>query len=274
MKKAQHVKRLKKTMGNHLFMKRFIQHASKLIMLCENERQEFSYAGEQCIIPNGIPDEFFDMLEKRKTSDHLPRTPKKAEIVIGFVGRIDVYIKGIDLLFLAIERLQRKGEGQQLTFIIVGPYASRQDEQHVQALLQQIPFKDNIILRGALSGEQKWQDMYKFDMLIHPSRTEGMPNAVLEAMAFGIPCLVSRGSNMFEIVVENFCGWGCENTVESIAGTIHQIMTYERNKLLPYGLNAKDYVKKFHAMSYIAGRHIEEYREVLTTNDHYRGKSH
>ena len=38
--------------------------------------------------------------------------------------------------------------------------------------------------------------MYEFDLFIHTFRFEGHPIAVLEALSYGIPCLLTPGTNM------------------------------------------------------------------------------
>lgn len=44
-------------------------------------------------------------------------------------------------------------------------------------------------------------------LFVHSSRNEGLPTAVIEALALGIPCLVSKATSMDTYVKEARAGW-------------------------------------------------------------------
>ena len=48
--------------------------------------------------------------------------------------------------------------------------------------------------------EKKFIEISKLDMLIQPSRSEGMPNTVLEAMSIGLPILATKYTNIVDIL--------------------------------------------------------------------------
>lgn len=261
MQKAQGKKKIKKMLGNLLFMDSFINQASKVSLLCKNEQEEFAYDNETFIIPNGISQQLFEEMQALQENAP-PISADPEQLVFGFMGRIDTYHKGIDLLLLAVTQLQQDGLAENVRVVLIGPYHSPQEEQKVSAIIEKMPFAKNIILTGTLTGTQKWKEMLKFDIFIHTSRFEGMPNSVLEAMALGKACLVSKGSNMVDIVVGNTCGWGCDHTVESVTAAMSQIITNEKAKIKDYGANARKYIGQYHLMPYIASQYVEEYRKI------------
>ena len=80
--------------------------------------------------------------------------------------------------------------------------------------IQLLQFKEKIESLGFAENVKflGWRDdvkelMVKADILVMPSKDEGVPNAVQEAMAIGLPVLVSDAGGMPEIVVDDETGW-------------------------------------------------------------------
>ena len=71
-------------------------------------------------------------------------------------------------------------------------------------------------------GEEVLRCLLACDVFVHTSRSEGMPMAVLEAMAMGRPCLVTPGTNMADVVCEGG-GWQCQPDPDSIAESLKDI---------------------------------------------------
>jgi glycosyltransferase involved in cell wall biosynthesis len=59
---------------------------------------------------------------------------------------------------------------------------------------------DSIVFKGVLERESVYQELFKSDLFISMSLTEGMPMAVLEAMAAGLPVVLSDIISHREIV--------------------------------------------------------------------------
>lgn len=115
-----------------------------------------------------------------------------------FVGRV-VYQKGLDLLLEALAGLQQipwelvvAGDGSQRE-----PLCSRARELEVQ---------ERVCFAGWLRGDEMLQAYRQANLFVFPSRHEGMPNAVLEAMAAGLPVIASRIAGNEELVVSGETG--------------------------------------------------------------------
>jgi glycosyltransferase involved in cell wall biosynthesis len=261
---AQGIKPLKKKMGNLLFFKKFVTNAKALHVLCENEAADIDFFYPQVktfIVPNGIDENLFilsSQLKKKKLQDFR----KKEDIVFGFVGRISIYHKGIDLLLLSLKSLQDRGLGQNIKLLLIGPFYTPKDEQQVRNLIKSLRFPDNVMIAGPLNGNEKWRLLLSCDVFTHTSRFEGMPMAVLEAMAFGKPCLVTPGSNMQKIVSKCNGGWLCDSTIDSIIVTISKIYE-ERGLIYERGINAKKHIKKNYSWSKIALEWTTNVRKIL-----------
>lgn len=66
---------------------------------------------------------------------------------------------------------------------------------------------DMITFQGILPHKEVLDQMKQSGLLIHPSLSEGTPNVVLEAMQFGLPCIVANWLGADEIIVHQWNGW-------------------------------------------------------------------
>jgi len=267
---AQGIKSLKKRAGNLFFFKHFVMNARAIHVLCENEAADvrlFYPKANIFIVPNGIDEELF-LLSSRLNSKKLKGFRKEGDLVLGFIGRIDIYHKGIDLLLLSLKSLQDRGLGKNIKLLMVGPFYTPNDEQQVRKLIGALIFPDNIMLVGPVYGEKKWRLLLACDVFVHTSRFEGMPMAVLEAMAFGKPCIVTPGSNMQDIVSGCNGGWLCNPSISSISDTLLRIYK-EKEAIRERGKNSKNYAKSYLTWPLVAQQWLENFHEILNVGEQH-----
>jgi glycosyltransferase involved in cell wall biosynthesis len=135
------------------------------------------------VIPNGVD------LEKYKPVTRSWEPPR-----LLFVGRV-VYQKGLDLLLKALAGLPVSS--WQLEIIGDGPQLDRLKEQTAR-----LNIEDKVNFPGWQSREELPKTYQSCNLFVYPSRHEGMPNAVLEAMASGLPVLATRIAGNEELVSE------------------------------------------------------------------------
>lgn len=102
-----------------------------------------------------------------------------------FVGSLAKPYKGLDVLIEAISLCRARGLSVELT--VLGDGQERQKlEQHVV----QKGLADSIRFEGRVQGgESVRRYLDDSDIFVLPSRTEGLPRAMIEAMARGLPCI-------------------------------------------------------------------------------------
>ncbi len=108
------------------------------------------------------------------------------------VGRI-VHQKGIDLLIEALAGLQALD--WELVIVGDGPRRETYAAQAAAAGLEQ-----RVRFAGWLSGEALEKAYARANLFVFPSRHEGMPNAVLEAMSSGLPVIGSQIAGNEELI--------------------------------------------------------------------------
>lgn len=243
---------LKKKIANLIYANRFIGKAAGLIYLNSKEAEECVFKSVRknyAIVPNGTHE------HNRNCIRH--NDPKVHFI---FLARIDIIQKGLDLLFPAIEIFNNSGLKEKAEFHFYGKARNSLYEQQFEEYISKSA--DNVFFHGPATGIDKERAFQDADIFILPSRYEGMPMAVLEALSYGIPCLLSRQTNVADIVKNNRCGWITDVSVNGIVECLkHSIEDYNTNaeSLIANALN----VSKEFSWANIAYKSIIEYSRII-----------
>jgi len=164
------------------------------------------------------------------------------DFVIGFIGRLDIYTKGLDLLLDAFTKFQLAVPQAKLW--IVG---DSKEKEELESLISSKKISSKVILWGSKFGNEKEELLLQMDVFAHPSRNEGLPSSVLEASCVGIPCLVSKATNMGSYISEMNAGKVVDN--EDVTGLVNALndlyALYEKNELQVLSKNAIKMVHTF-----------------------------
>ena len=76
--------------------------------------------------------------------------------------------------------------------------------------------------------------------MILTSRIEGFPVTVLEALSNGNPCIVTKGTNVMEMIETNNLGWGTD--YDNISETIIKAVTEYQNNMKNYSISTREFV--------------------------------
>ncbi len=138
------------------------------------ELAEFGFPQEKIVfIPNGV------MVKSRK-EDH-SRVSRGLTSLL-YVGRLNAQ-KGVDVLLQAIRKM--KGERVFLNILGEGP-----ERRNLQNTALALGVQKHVEFHGNVSNVETY--LAGSDIFVLPSRSEGMPNSLLEAMSVGLPCIASH----------------------------------------------------------------------------------
>jgi len=223
----------KKRLYFRFFEKQILDHANRIHCIGESEVSGMNRVYESnkaFLLPYGF--------EPPKT-DRKSGSPVKFTFVVGFVGRLDIHTKGLDLLLDAFKTLYRVENLSRLWII-----GDSDERPMLQERVRSYGLEKAVVLYGSKFGDEKEELMRQMHVFAHPSRNEGLPSAVLEASAFGIPSIVTRATNVADAIEKYECGIAVENeNVEDLADGLLQFKEYwAQNELGKMGSNAQQMV--------------------------------
>ena len=212
---AQKNKRIKKILGNIVWFNRMIKCASAIQYLTIAEQSESvgQWNVKSCVIPNGIY-----LSAERNTI----RTGECVRAL--YIGRIDIYQKGFDILLEALNKTQDSLRKIGFHLKAFGP--NREDAlSSIIRLIESYGIGDLISFHDAVFKEEKQKQLRQSDLFVMASRFEGLPMGLIEAISYGIPCVVTVGTNLADKVKEYDAGWIAENNSESLSSALLQMAT-------------------------------------------------
>jgi glycosyltransferase involved in cell wall biosynthesis len=131
--------------------------------------------------------------------------PDNEKFVIGFMGRLDVHTKGLDLLLEAYASFSAAKEKVELWIVGDGPEKTFMENYISENGLRKVT------LWGKKLADEKDALLARMHVFAHPSRNEGLPSGILEAAAIGVPCVVSEATNLAEYIEKHKAGIAIAN---------------------------------------------------------------
>lgn len=133
---------------------------------------------------------------------------------------------------------------------------------YLESLIKEKDVGDFVDLHHEVVGYEKTNALLASDIFIQTSRTEGMPLGILEAMSYGVPCLVTRGTTLGELIKQNDAGWMAETDAQSIANTI-EIAVSQRATWIEKSRRAVELVKRDFDWEHVARQAITAYDDLI-----------
>lgn len=229
-------KKLKKAIANILFFNRFVKKASRIHYLTqvEYEASNSVWNHEGFVIPNGVDASIFEQQADKSRHDG---------IVVTYIGRLEIYQKGLDLLVESCGRIAEKLRANNIHIRLYGP----DRENTLEELRRQIAIKkvdDIISIYPPVFDKEKVKVLLDSDVFLMTSRFEGMSMGMIEAMAYGLPCLATKGTNLTTEIVNFAAGWTADNTAESIVDAFNRMID-DQKMMEKFGNNAKVLSKQY-----------------------------
>ena len=248
-KEAQQKKHLKKTVANFLLFNRFINNAAALQCLSQREYDSTVFGRKKFIATNGI------YIPTKKAAGS-----ESDSIKLTYIGRLDAYHKGLDLLISAAKELHAFLLEKNVEISIYGPdYAGR--FEHVRQLIDEADVSDIVSLNHEVTGKEKEGILLKTDVFVQTSRFEGMPLGILEALSYGIPCIASEGTTLAQRISDAGAGWNAGETVETIANALTRCVS-EKSRWPSMGESGRQLAALTYSWDTIMEKTLDLYENV------------
>jgi len=213
--------RLERRIVNKILLKA----TDKIVAVSESIRKDIiKYDGidssKILVIPNGIDTERFNP-EGNFADIRKGFSIKESDIVLGFVGRV-VPAKGLEYLIDALPFLKK--EFKNIKLLITGEGSTM---ERLKKKAKENNVHDSIIFTG------KRRDIPDIlsctDIFVMPSVAEGLPNALLEAMAMGKPIVATEVGGIPEVIKNRHSGFLVPpRNPEALATAIKDLISNEQ----------------------------------------------
>lgn len=157
---------------NYFLMKLLYKHASAFVFQTEDAKKYFNekIQNKSTIIANSISEEFITKIYNGE---------RKKEVVT--VGRLENQ-KNHKMLINAFAKLSKDFEDYKLLIYGEGTLKENLTDQ-----IKSLHLEDKVFLPGRINNVK--EKIYDASLFVLSSNYEGMPNALIEAMSLGLPCI-------------------------------------------------------------------------------------
>lgn len=207
----------KNTLANVLVYSEAINYklSTHIILYSENLIKEWNlekYRDKICIAHEHFLD--FDKFKIKKNLD-------ERENLIGYIGRLSEE-KGVLNFVKAIPEISK--ERGEIKFLIGGDGQLR---DKIEKYLEGENLNDKVKLAGWIPAEEFSTYLNELKLFVLPSYTEGLPHAILEAMACGTPVLATPVGAIPDVIKDGETGFIMENnSPECIAENIVRALAH------------------------------------------------
>ena len=250
---AQNKKHLKKIFANFLLFNKFINGASAIQCLSQREFETTNFGKKKFIGTNGI-----DMPKVRK------KDFSENKINFTYIGRLDPFHKGIDLMIKAIALKKDLLLANQCCFNLYGPDRFGWGDE-IRKMISENGVDNLVQLHSEVSGAEKENILLDTDVFVQTSRFEGMPMGILEALSYGLPILITEGTTLGSCVREYNAGWVADTAIESIVKSFEKVIE-ERARFKEKSKQAIKLIEENFEWKKIAKGTVEKYKEIIQVN--------
>lgn len=212
--------------------------------------------GKVVVIPNGVDTSLYGALKQRDGIRHALGIPSDAR-VIGTVGRLNE-VKRQDLMVRAFARVRAQHANAWLLLVGDGPERSR---------LEHLANELGVFSRTLFTGYQSRTENFlsAMDVFALSSRHEGLPLALLEAWAAGLPVVASAVGGIPRVVEHGRTGLLFDNGDEAALADALARLLDQRQLAMELGTAGKATVLSQYSLQRMAEGYEQEYLSALAT---------
>lgn len=180
------------------------------------------------------------ILEKRIKKIEFKFSAGNKQLILGTIAPLDVRYKGQRFVIEALSKLKK--DGYDIEYRLVGGGDKSTLAQHAK----NHDVEENVRFINGMSHDEIFEFLDEIDLYVHPSETEGLPRALVEALSRGCPAIGSNVGGIPELIhskslfnsgsvdeiVDLIRGLNCNVMVENAIKNFSTSKDYEQNKLI------------------------------------------
>ena len=244
-----------------LIERRNLKGAAAIHFTTEVEREEYLKAGfplkSAIVIPNSFDAESLPTPPAPRMFRDKFGIPPEKNIVL-FLSRLN-WKKGLDTLIPAFARVVR--EIPQAFLVLVGGDDGYRKE--VEVLIDRFDLRACTLFTGMLEGAEKVAAFKESTLFVLPSYSENFGMAVVEAMACGLPVVVSEGVGIAPLIRRAGAGAVTKKNKEEVARAIVRLIR-DPAAAREFGERGKRLVREEFSAEKIAAQFLAEYNKLVS----------
>ncbi len=187
---ALHNARWKKKIAGWLYENAHLRHASCLHALCEAEAQAIRHVGLTnpiCVIPNGValPPAAINDIPPPWT--HIVHDDANVMLFLGRLHPKKNLLSLLDAWSMAAD---------EDWHLVIAGWDQGNHKKHIKAAIERHGLDNRVHILGPLFGRDKDLALRHARAFVHPSLSEGLPLAILEAWSYALPVLMTEACNL------------------------------------------------------------------------------
>jgi glycosyltransferase involved in cell wall biosynthesis len=181
---------------------------------------------------------------------------RENSLLIGWIGRLSRE-KGVDIFLRASKQVLARFPATRFVIVGDGP-----DFDKTNSLIDELGIRSNVSLTGR---REDMASVYaSLDLMVSSSRQEGLPMAILEGMASGLPLVATAVGDVPMVVINGSTGTVVPSEdVKSLADAMTELLQDDKLRGC-FGAAAKRLVKEQFSAERMAVDYMDVYNEVTT----------
>ena len=234
----------------HWLDQMLLRSADRIVLMAESQRAGFGHAGARAtVISNAV------LSPNSATDDSQPRWDVGLpQPVLACIGRLS-HEKGVDLLLRAVAAVAVREPARAWSVVIAGDGPER---QALQELADTLGVASRVHFIGHI--ENPWTLYRRCSAVVIPSRSEGLPNVMLEAIAADLPVIATRVGAIPDVIGSSAAAALVPpNDVEALADAI---MTWLTQAPHPAATADRAALRVAYSLERRVGAHLELYHSL------------
>lgn len=160
-------------------------------------------------------------IDETVLENRLKRIKNKTDerIKIGTVAAVDVQYKGQQYVIRALGKLKKQGITNFEYHLVGGG-----DQSYLRSQAKKYDVEDQVKFIGPLPHDKVFEWLDTIDIYAQPSRQEGLPRALIEAMSRGLPCMGAKTGGIPELLEPSFIFSNSRKEIDEILEILLSMM--------------------------------------------------
>ena len=207
-----------------LQLKKAVRNAPYVVYVTNEFLQKrYPTNGKNTNCSNVALTEFDDNVLMKRLSK-IENMQKNRKVVIGTTAAVDVRYKGQQYIIQALGELKKQGITNYEYQLVGGG-----DQAHLKTIAEKYNVTEQVKFLGAMPHNKVFEWLETIDIYTQPSRQEGLPRALIEAMSRAVPAFGARTAGIPELLENQFI---FSNTRKNIDEIIEILKSFDKETMI------------------------------------------